>query len=160
MHKFRPVHRYMLVMYRYNFTTAHFRASCTGTCLSCTGTTCSQLIFFFSHFSNFFFEYINIYIFHFGTVVPLYILTFPTAFHPGLCCMFTFSLVQIPQLTAFVDLVTITHSWDTFNLSIRSTAVPQIRIPKVRINLTTLSSKWVQGMRHYESIGMQGNNGL
>ena len=92
--------------------------------------------------------------------MPLYILTFPTAFHPGLCCMFTFSLVQMPQLTAFVNLVTITHSWDTFNLSIRSTAVPQIRIPKVQINLTTLSSKWVQGMRHYESTGVQGNNGL
>ena len=92
--------------------------------------------------------------------MPIYILTFPTAFHPGFCCMFTFSLVQIPQLTAFVDLVTVIHSWDTFNLSIRSTAVPQIRIPRVRINLTTLSSKWVQGMRHYESAGMQGNNGL
>ena len=74
--------------------------------------------------------------------------------------MFTFSLVQISQLTVFVDLITVIYFWDTFNLSIRSTAVPQLRIPRVRINLTTLSSKWVQGMRHYESAGMQGNNGL
>ena len=93
-------------------------------------------------------------------MVSIHILTFPTAIHPGFCCMFTFSLVQISQLTVFVDLITVIYFWDTFNLSIRSTAVPQLRIPRVRINLTTLSSKWVQGMRHYESAGMQGNNGL
>ena len=92
--------------------------------------------------------------------MPIYNLTFSTAFHPGLCCMFTFSLVQISQLTAFVELVTVIHSWDTFNLSIRSTAVPLIRVPRVRKDLATLSSKWVQGMRQYESAGMQGNNGL
>ena len=91
----------------------------------------------------------------------MYNLAFSTAFHPGFRCMFTFFfLVQIPQLTVFVELVTVIHSWDTFNLSIGFTAVPLIRVPRVRKDLATLSSKWVQGMRQYEFAGMQGNNGL
>ena len=130
------------MMYRYTSATANFQASCTGTCLGCTGPLVPSKL------------YRYIYIFHFVIMVSIHILTFPTAIHPGFCCMFTFSLVQISQLTVFVDLITVIHFWDTFNLSIRSTAVPQLRIPKVRINLTTLSSKWVQGMRHYESAGM------
>ena len=39
------LYRYMLVLYRYNFTTVDFQASCTGTCLCCTGTMCPLLIF-------------------------------------------------------------------------------------------------------------------
>ena len=92
--------------------------------------------------------------------MSMYNLAFSTAFHPELHCMFTFSLVQTPQLTVFVELVTVIRSWDSFNLSIGSTAVPLIRVPRVRMDLETLSSKWVQGMRQYESAGMQGNNGL
>ena len=33
---------------------------------------------------------------------------------------------------------------DTFNYSMGPTAVPMIRVPRVRTDLTTLSSKWVQ----------------
>ena len=39
------MYRYMLVMYRYNFTTVNFRAGCTSTCLSCTDTMCPLPIF-------------------------------------------------------------------------------------------------------------------
>ena len=39
------LYRYMLVLYRYNFTTVDFQASCTGTCLCCTGTMCPLPLF-------------------------------------------------------------------------------------------------------------------
>ena len=45
------------------------------------------------------------------------------------------------QLAVFVELVTIIPSWDTFNNSMGPTAVPMIRVPRVRIDLATLSSK-------------------
>ena len=64
------------------------------------------------------------------------------------------------QLTVFIELVTVIPSWDTFNLSMGPTAVPMIRVPRVRIDLATLSSKWVQGVRQYEFAGVQRNNGL
>ena len=62
----------------------------------------------------------------------MYNLAFSTAFHSGFRCMFTFFfLVQIPQLTVFVELVTVIESRDTFNLSIGFTTVPLIRVPRV-----------------------------
>ena len=39
------LYRYILVLYRYNFTTVDFQASCTGTCLCCTGTMCPLPLF-------------------------------------------------------------------------------------------------------------------
>ena len=39
------LYRYMLVMYRYNFTTVDFQASCTGTSLGCTNTICPLPLF-------------------------------------------------------------------------------------------------------------------
>ena len=69
--------------------------------------------------------------------MSMYNLAFSTAFHPGFRCMFTFSLFQITQLTVFVGLVTGIPSWDTRNLSIGSTAIPLIRVPRVRIDLAT-----------------------
>ena len=59
-----------------------------------------------------------------------------------------------------MELVIVIPSWDTFNHSMGPTDVPMIRVPRVRIDLATLSSKWVQGVRQYEFVGVQGNNGL
>ena len=92
--------------------------------------------------------------------MPMYNLAFSTAFQPGLHCIFTFLSFRFHKLTVFVELVTVIPSWDTFNLSIGSTVVPPIRVPRVRIDLATLSSKWVQGVRQYGSAGVYRNNGL
>ena len=65
-----------------------------------------------------------------------------SAFHPGFHCMLTFPFAHIlPKLTVFMELVTVVPSLDTFNLSMESTAFPVIRVPKVRTNLATSSSK-------------------
>ena len=144
MHKFRPgvpvhvsdvpvqlhhcpllnkLYRYMFKLYRYIFATTYFRASCTGTCLSCTGTTCSQLIF--SHFSKkkfyFFFIFFLIYKYIYFSL-----------WNSGATIHFDLSNCLSSRVVLHVGI-----PWDTFNLSIRSTTVPQIRIPKFRINLTT-----------------------
>ena len=66
------------------------------------------------------------------------ILSLSTAFHPGFHCMLTFSFVHIlPELTVFIELVTVIPSLDTFNLSLGPTAVPMIRVLRVRTNLAT-----------------------
>ena len=41
------------------------------------------------------------------------------------------------KLTVFIGLVTVIPSSDTFNLSMGPTAVPMIRVPKVRTDLAT-----------------------
>ena len=71
-----------------------------------------------------------------------------------------FLLFRFHQLIVFIELVTVISSLDTFNLSKGPTAIPMIRVPRVRIDLATLSSKWVQGVRQYEFAGVQRNNGL
>ena len=63
------------------------------------------------------------------------------------------------QLTVFIELVAVS-SLDTFNLSMGPTAVPMIRVPRVRTDLETLSSKWVQGLRQYKFASVHRNNGL
>ena len=71
-----------------------------------------------------------------------------------------FLLFRFHQLTVFIELVIVISSLDTFNHSKGPTAVPMIKVPRVRIDLATLSSKWVQGVRQYEFAGVQRNNGL
>ena len=92
--------------------------------------------------------------------MSMYSLAFSTAFHPGFRYMFTFLSFRLHKLTVFVELVTGTPSWDTHNLPIGSTAIPLIRVPRVRIDLATLSSKWVQGVRQYGFADVWRNNGL
>ena len=76
--------------------------------------------------------------------MPMYNLAFSTAFQPRLHCMFTFPSFRFHKLTVFVELVTVISSWDTFNISIGSSVVP-IRVPRVRIDLATLSSNGCKG---------------
>ena len=64
------------------------------------------------------------------------------------------------HLTVFIELVAVIPSLDNFNLSMGPTAVPMIRVPRVRTGLATLSSKWVQGVRQYEFTGVHRNIGL
>ena len=71
-----------------------------------------------------------------------------------------FLLFKFHQLTVFIELVTVIPSLDTFTLSMGPTTVLVIRVPRVRIDLATLSSKLVQGVRQYEFAGVQRNNGL
>ena len=81
--------------------------------------------------------------------MSMYNLAFPTAFIPGFAACSPFLSFRLHKLTGFVELVTGIPSRDTHNLSIGSTVIPLIRVPRVRIDLATLSSKWVQGMRQY-----------
>ena len=92
--------------------------------------------------------------------MSMYNLAFQLPFIPGFAACSPFLSFRSHKLTVFVELVTRIPSWDTRNLSIGSTATPLIRVPRARIDLATLSSKWLQGIRQYESAGMQGNNGL
>ena len=92
--------------------------------------------------------------------MSMYNLAFQLPFIPGFAACSPFLSFRSHKLTVFVELVIRIPSWDTRNLSIGPTATPLIRVPRARIDLSTLSSKWVQGMRQYESAGMQGNNGL
>ena len=64
------------------------------------------------------------------------------------------------QLTVFIELVAVIPSLDTFNLSMEPTVIPMIRVPRVRTELATLSSKWVQRVRQYKLAGVHRNNGL
>ena len=90
----------------------------------------------------------------------MYNLAFHLPFISGFAACSHFLSFRLHKPTVFVELVTGIPSWDTRNLSIGSIAIPFIRVPRARIDLASLSSKWVQGMRLYESAGMQGNNGL
>ena len=77
-------------------------------------------------------------LFKVGILVSMENLSLLTAFHPGFHCMLTFPFVHIlPKLTAFIELVIVIPSLDTFNLSLGPTAVPMIRVPRVRTNLAT-----------------------
>ena len=76
-------------------------------------------------------------------------LAFSTAFHLGFRCVFTFSLFQIIQ----TDCIRRIGHWNSFlgypQSFHRVTAIPLIKVPRVRIDLATLCSKWVQGVRQY-----------
>ena len=56
-----------------------------------------------------------------------------------------FFCLDSTQLNSFIEFVIVIPSLDTFNLSMGPTVVPMIRVPRVRIDLATLSLKWVQG---------------
>ena len=73
---------------------------------------------------------------------------------------YSFFCSDFTQLTVFIELVVVIPSLDTFNLSMGPTPVPMIRVPRVRTDLATLSSKWVQGVRQNEFAGVHRNNGL
>ena len=88
--------------------------------------------------------------------MSMYNLAFQLPFIPGFAACSPLLSLRLHKLTVFVELVTGIPSRDTRNLSIGSTAIPLIRVPRARIDLATLSSKWVQGVRQYESAGMQG----
>ena len=90
----------------------------------------------------------------------MYNLAFHLPFISGFAACSPFLSFRLHKPIVFIELVIGIPSWDTRNLSIGSTTIPLIRVLRARIDLATLSSKWVQGMRLYESAGMQGNNGL
>ena len=89
----------------------------------------------------------------------MYNLTFQLPFIPGFAACFFFSCSD-----STANCIRRLGHWNFFlrylQSSIGFTAIPLIRVPKARIDLAILSSKWVQGMRQYESAGMQRNNGL
>ena len=80
----------------------------------------------------------------------MYNLTFQLPFIPGFAACSLFLLFRF-HTNCFRRL----GYWNFFlrypQSSIGFTAIPLIRVPKARIDLATLSSKWVQGMKQYES---------
>ena len=132
-----------------------FFASCTGTSLSCTGTIVPKVIFFSIFFSILLFLFLFTWEQWYGCIIWYFNCLSSRVFlhvHFFSCSNSTTDCIS--------RLSTVIHSWGTFNLSIGFMAIPLIRVPKARIDLETLTSKWVQGMRQYESAGMQRNNGL
>ena len=52
----------------------------------------------------------------------------------------------LPKLTVFTELTIVLPSFDTFTLTIKPTVFLVIMVPRVRIELTTQGSRWVQGV--------------
>ena len=77
----------------------------------------------------------------------MYNLVLSTAFYPGFTACLLFLLSRF-------------FPTDCIKLSMGPTAVPMIRVPRVRIDLATLSSKWEQGVRQYGFADVYRNNGL
>ena len=52
----------------------------------------------------------------------------------------------LPKLTVFTELTIVLPSFDTFTLTMRSTVFLVIMVPRVRTELATQGSRWVQGV--------------
>ena len=87
-------------------------------------------------------------------------LVLSTASIPGFTACLLFLLSRFFPTECIIKLVTVIPSWDTFELSMGPTDVPMIRVPRVQIDLSTLSSKWVQEVRQYGFADVYRNNGL
>ena len=140
-----PIHfglcPFLSKLYRYTFRVYRY--------------TCSNLIFF--SFSLLYI-YIYILIWNSGTDVKFGLVNCLPSRVSLHAHFFFYS--DSTQLTVFIELVSVIPSLDTFNLSMGPTVVPMIRVPRVRTDLVTLSSKWVQGVRQYKFTGVHRNNGL
>ena len=52
----------------------------------------------------------------------------------------------LPKLTVFTELTIVLPSFDTFTLTMGSTVFLVIMVPRVRTELVTQGSRWVQGV--------------
>ena len=119
--------------------TAPFCTSGTGTGESGTGTTVPQI---------FFCLFVFLYFCKFGTVVPIhkYILfecppsRIPLNAHFSPCS-------YSAQIDCVHGATIVLPSLDTFTLTMGSTVFLVIMVPRVRTELATQGSRWVQGVR-------------
>ena len=118
-----PVHfghcPFLSKLYRYTFRVYRY--------------TCSNLIFFFSFF--FFLSLFFLYIYFSNLeqwcrckIWPCQLPSIRVSLHAHF-----FFYSDSTQMTVFIELVTVIPSLDTFNLSMGPTAVPMIRVPRVRL---------------------------